>query len=176
MGWDLRGWKTFAWFMKCYVRDCTKVRFWFDVWLRGASLKEKNIPIYFSLHEPQRKIMWNFVMISSIQNQFSVVRCKIGKSMLWPSCWRTCMQQIFGLGMPTGWCSFLCHARFWSEDLLQRFEKGRGSAGFPWKSIWKVSVPPRVAFFSWGVAWGRILTIDNLRKMGLITMEWCLLC
>ena len=29
---------------------------------------------------------------------------------------------------------------------------------FPWKSIWGVKAPPRVAFFMWTVAWGWILT------------------
>jgi hypothetical protein len=34
---------------------------------------------------------------------------------------------------------------------------------FPWKSIWKAKVPPRVAFFIWTSSLGRILTMDNLR-------------
>uniref|UniRef100_A0A2N9GY75 Reverse transcriptase zinc-binding domain-containing protein n=1 Tax=Fagus sylvatica TaxID=28930 RepID=A0A2N9GY75_FAGSY len=38
---------------------------------------------------------------------------------------------------------------------------------FPWKSVWKSKVPPRVAFFSWTATLGKILTIDNLRKHGL---------
>uniref|UniRef100_A0A2N9ED53 Reverse transcriptase domain-containing protein n=1 Tax=Fagus sylvatica TaxID=28930 RepID=A0A2N9ED53_FAGSY len=44
---------------------------------------------------------------------------------------------------------------------------------FPWKLIWKVKVPPRIAFFSWTSALGKVLTIDNLRKRGLIIQEWC---
>jgi hypothetical protein len=47
---------------------------------------------------------------------------------------------------------------------------------FPWKSIWKAKVPPRVAFFFWTAALGKILTVDNLRKRGLILVEWCCLC
>ena len=39
---------------------------------------------------------------------------------------------------------------------------------FPWKIIWGVKSPRRVAFFMWTVAWGRILTCDNLRKRGLV--------
>jgi hypothetical protein len=35
---------------------------------------------------------------------------------------------------------------------------------FPWKSIWKVKVHPRVAFFVWMAAHGRIQIMDNLRK------------
>jgi hypothetical protein len=31
-------------------------------------------------------------------------------------------------------------------------------SSFPWKSIWKVKVPPRVAFFVWTATLGKILT------------------
>ena len=47
---------------------------------------------------------------------------------------------------------------------------------FLWKSIWKVKVPPRVAFFSWTSVLGKILTIDALRKRGLIIADWCCMC
>uniref|UniRef100_A0A2N9HIT7 Reverse transcriptase domain-containing protein n=1 Tax=Fagus sylvatica TaxID=28930 RepID=A0A2N9HIT7_FAGSY len=47
------------------------------------------------------------------------------------------------------------------------------SIPFPWKPIWKVKVPPRVAFLSWTATLGKVLTIDNLRKRGLIIQEWC---
>ena len=43
---------------------------------------------------------------------------------------------------------------------------------FPWKCIWGVKAPPRVAFFMWTVAWGRILTCDNLKKRGLVLAGW----
>uniref|UniRef100_A0A2N9GUS3 Reverse transcriptase zinc-binding domain-containing protein n=1 Tax=Fagus sylvatica TaxID=28930 RepID=A0A2N9GUS3_FAGSY len=33
---------------------------------------------------------------------------------------------------------------------------------FPWKMIWKVKAPLRVAFFIWSAAWGKILTCENL--------------
>jgi hypothetical protein len=47
---------------------------------------------------------------------------------------------------------------------------------FRWKSIWKAKVLPRVAFFSWTAALGRLLTIDNLRKRHLILVDWCCMC
>jgi hypothetical protein len=48
--------------------------------------------------------------------------------------------------------------------------------GFPWKSIWKVGAPPRVAFFVWTAAHGKILTMDNLRKRHLCIVDWCCMC
>ena len=46
----------------------------------------------------------------------------------------------------------------------------------PWRSIWKEKVPPRVAFFVWTAAMGRILTIDNLRRRRFLVLEWCCMC
>jgi hypothetical protein len=47
---------------------------------------------------------------------------------------------------------------------------------FPWKCVWKSKVLPRVAFFLWTAVLGKILTIDNLCKRGLILVDWCCLC
>ena len=47
---------------------------------------------------------------------------------------------------------------------------------FPWKSIWKVRVPTRIAFFTWIAALGKILTIDNLRKRKVLFLDWCCMC
>ena len=44
---------------------------------------------------------------------------------------------------------------------------------FPWRSIWRSKVPPKVALFMWTVALGKILTIDKLRRRRLIVIDWC---
>jgi hypothetical protein len=41
----------------------------------------------------------------------------------------------------------------------------------PWKSIWKTKAPPRVAFFVWAAALGRILTTKNLRRRHIIVID-----
>ena len=46
----------------------------------------------------------------------------------------------------------------------------------PWNSIWRVKAPLRVAFFVWTATIGKILTLDNLRKMNVMVMEWCYMC
>jgi len=50
------------------------------------------------------------------------------------------------------------------------------AAYFPWKGIWHVKVPKRVAFFVWTAALGKILTHDNLRRRGIVVVEWCVMC
>ena len=49
-------------------------------------------------------------------------------------------------------------------DTRSFYHKIRNAAPstFPWKGIWKVKVPKRVAFFMWIVAYSQILTLDNL--------------
>ena len=47
---------------------------------------------------------------------------------------------------------------------------------FPWKGIWRMKAPPRVVFFAWTAARGKILTIDNLRRRGMIVVNRCWLC
>jgi hypothetical protein len=47
---------------------------------------------------------------------------------------------------------------------------------FPWKSVWRTQDPSRAAFFSWLVALGKILTVDNLRKRNIIIVDRYCLC
>ena len=42
---------------------------------------------------------------------------------------------------------------------------------FPWKMVWQSKVPPRVAFFSWIAALGKILTMDNFWKRHIVVLE-----
>uniref|UniRef100_A0A2N9GE45 Reverse transcriptase domain-containing protein n=1 Tax=Fagus sylvatica TaxID=28930 RepID=A0A2N9GE45_FAGSY len=41
---------------------------------------------------------------------------------------------------------------------------------FLWKMIWKVKAPPRVAFFIWSAAWGKILTCE--KPYALEVIQW----
>ena len=52
----------------------------------------------------------------------------------------------------------------------------RECSPFPWKCIWRIKAPPRVAFFVWAVALGKILTIDNLRKKNMVLVNKCGMC
>ena len=47
---------------------------------------------------------------------------------------------------------------------------------FPWKAIWGVHAPRRVAFFVWSASWGRILTANNLMRRGYQLAGWCCMC
>ena len=40
------------------------------------------------------------------------------------------------------------------------------ACAFPTKCIWVDKVPTKVAFFAWEAAWGKILTLNRLKKWG----------
>lgn len=47
---------------------------------------------------------------------------------------------------------------------------------FPWKLVWHLKVHPRVAFFSWTAALGKIFSSDYLRKKVNIIVDCCYMC
>ena len=47
---------------------------------------------------------------------------------------------------------------------------------FPSGSIWRVSVPPKVAFFAWEASWGKVLTLEQLQRRGYSLENKCFLC
>ena len=63
-------------------------------------------------------------------------------------------------------------------DIRSYYNKIQGASipSFPWKGIWKVKVPKRVAFFMWIATHGRILTLDNLMLRGLSLANRCYMC
>ena len=42
--------------------------------------------------------------------------------------------------------------------------------------VWRSNIRPRVAFFSWTAALGKILTLDRLWNKGVPVMDWCYMC
>jgi hypothetical protein len=50
------------------------------------------------------------------------------------------------------------------------------TASFPWKGIWRVKAPKQVPFVVWTTVLGKILTHDNLRRRGIMVVEWCVVC
>ena len=61
------------------------------------------------------------------------------------------------------------------KSLYSTLELG-GSALFPYVGIWRVYVPPKVAFFTWEASWGKILTLNQLQRRGYSLANRCFLC
>ena len=47
---------------------------------------------------------------------------------------------------------------------------------FPHRLIWNSVVPSKMGIFSWEAAWGKILTLDNLKRRGMAFANRCFMC
>ena len=47
---------------------------------------------------------------------------------------------------------------------------------FPWNIIWSPCVPTKVGFFAWEALWGKVLTLDQLKRRGRLITNKCFLC
>ena len=47
---------------------------------------------------------------------------------------------------------------------------------FPSRSIWNPIVPPKLGFFTWEASWGKVFTLDQLKKRGIPLVNRCFLC
>ena len=73
-------------------------------------------------------------------------------------------------------CWLPSHKGLFEVKAFYRVLSPLGSTSFPWKSIWRSKAPPRVAFFAWTAACDKILTVDNLRRRGMVVVNRCWLC
>ena len=47
---------------------------------------------------------------------------------------------------------------------------------FPYRLIWNPVVPPKIGIFTWEAAWGKVLSLDNLKCRGMAFANRCFLC
>ena len=47
---------------------------------------------------------------------------------------------------------------------------------FPFRSDWNPIVPPTIGFFAWEATWGKVITLDQLKRHGMTFANRCFLC
>ena len=47
---------------------------------------------------------------------------------------------------------------------------------FPLKIVWNPWIPSKASFFTWEACWGKVLTLDQLKKRGWTLANRCALC
>ena len=47
---------------------------------------------------------------------------------------------------------------------------------FPYRLIWNPVVPPKIGVFVWEATWGKVLTLDQLKRCGMTLVNRCFMC
>ena len=47
---------------------------------------------------------------------------------------------------------------------------------FPHRIVWNPVVPPKIGVFAWEAAWGKVLTLDQLKRRGMSFANRCFMC
>ena len=63
-----------------------------------------------------------------------------------------------------------------SVSLMYRKLRYSIPTDFPWRSIWNPIVPPKMGFFEWEASWGKVFTLDQLKRKGIPLVNRCSLC
>uniref|UniRef100_A0A2N9EX59 Reverse transcriptase domain-containing protein n=1 Tax=Fagus sylvatica TaxID=28930 RepID=A0A2N9EX59_FAGSY len=174
----IKGWGMFTRHVHFEVGDGSKTKFWDDVWCRSCSLKHafpdlysiarnKDAAVGDLLQFQNGGVTWLSDFIRHVQN-WELESVNLLLELLYSSsakgygedrmCWR-------------GGCKDGFQVKAYYRDILPP-----SGLTLPWKSIWRAKAPPRMAFFVWTAALGRILTTNNLRRRRVIVLDYCWLC
>ena len=63
-----------------------------------------------------------------------------------------------------------------SVKLFYKVLFGSNSIFFPHQLIWSTWVPTKMSFFAWEASWGKVLTLDQIKKRGRALANRCFLC
>jgi hypothetical protein len=173
-----KGWHTFRSHFRFDPGEGSRVRFWEDLWCGDRTLKDaypdlfnmasfKGASIADNMECSNGTIQWN-VQFTRLAHDWEIeVLAAFYKDLY--DC------KLRGVGVDKlRWL----HSRkgvFEVKSFYRALSPSR-AVSFPWKSIWRSKAPPRVAFFAWTAAHGKILTVDNLRRRGMVMVNRCWLC
>jgi hypothetical protein len=170
-------WHCFSSHIRLIPGDGSRISFWGEVWCGSSPLKEafpglyslacnKEASIADNLDLSSGSQQWNVTFMRSL-NDWEVEDLAPFYSLLYSSTLNGGVDKIWWVPNRKG----KFEVKSFYNILISNV-----SVPFPWKSIWRTKAPPRVAFFVWSAALGKILTMDNLRKKNMVLINRCGMC
>ena len=160
------------------LRDGRRIKFWKDVWCGGEALCAR-FPSLFNLAlNKEARVAdiwdnsdgaggWSPTFLRSLNDW------EIGEMVRYL---QTLDDQNF---RPTGEDMLLLKevkAKIFSVKAMYRGYDFTPAFDFPHRSIWNSVIPPKFGFFTWEATWGKVLTLDNLKRRGMTFANRCFLC
>ena len=172
------GWDKFSRLLKFEVGVGSRIRFWDDVWCTDGSLKDAYPELFRLARDKDACVADNFQRLGD-SIHWEVTFSRLAQDWELES-FLSFLELLYAVTITGNEEDKVC----WQPSQAHIFQvssyyttlTGKGGGCFPWQSIWKAKVPPRVAFFSWTAALGRLLTADNLRCRRVILVSWCCMC
>ena len=149
--------------------------FWHDKWVGDNSLKRLYLQLYVCSNDKEACIfdvlcyqeggidrIWNLRFHRDFHERELGAACSFLELIQ--------SRNPRGGGSDTPHCCLKGNGKFetWSYYNIIR---GAATSNFPWKGVWKVKIPRRVAFFVWTAVHVQILTLDNLMLRGRILVN-----
>jgi hypothetical protein len=170
-------WRHFSYHTRLTPGDGSRISFWGEAWCDNVPLLEVYPGLYSLASNKEASIADNFDSVSgSRQWNISFVRSL--------NDWEVDdLVSLYSLLYTFNW-GHGADKIWWVPNKKGKFEvksfysilNSSISFHFPWKSIWRTKAPPRVAFFVWSAALGKILTLDNLKRRNIVLVNRCGMC
>ena len=147
----------------------TRICFWHDRWIGDNTLKDLYLEL-FVCSATKDACISEVLLEYGIQDFIELL--KIG-SYLHLILYSSLSKLVF-LGVISCW-RLKGDGKFDTRSYYHAI-RGVSNSLFPWKGVWKLKIPRRVAFFLWTVTHGRILTLDNLMLRDRPLASWRCMC
>jgi hypothetical protein len=160
------GWQQFSKYVSYSIGSGERVSFWHNKWCREGIMKDIFLRLYLIARDKQALVsdyltwhneerVWSVTLIRDLQDWELEDFTTLMKTLYNIEIKRNTTDQLQWDHTGSG---------IYEVRSYYHIIGSRGNQTFPWKSVWRVKVPPKVAFFVWLAAHGKNLTIDNLRR------------
>ncbi|KAI5334762.1 hypothetical protein L3X38_024895 [Prunus dulcis] len=178
-----KGYNTFLQCCRFSVGNGVKVRFWEDQWLKEGLLREL-FPRLFSLSRKKEKCIVDFVIDAATPSNWdfgfrrNLTEAEIAEVVLHMDVLRVICLNYTKAGKRI-W-ELEDHGLFSCKSFRAFISANSNTDVFPpFASVWKAKTPPKVKFFMWLIAIGKVNTCDRIQRrnpMMCLSPHWCVLC